>query len=42
MTLADRICVLRDGKVEQVGTPAELYERPNSLFVAPVSSARPR
>jgi len=34
MTLADRICVLRDGKVEQVGTPAELYETPNSLFVA--------
>ena len=34
MTLADRICVLRDGKVEQVGTPTELYENPNSLFVA--------
>jgi multiple sugar transport system ATP-binding protein len=34
MTLADRICVLRDGLVEQVGTPIELYERPNSLFVA--------
>lgn len=34
MTLADRICVLRDGEVEQVGTPAELYENPNSLFVA--------
>ncbi len=34
MTLADRICVLRDGKVEQVGTPTELYERPNSVFVA--------
>ena len=34
MTLADRICVLRDGIVEQVGTPAELYERPNSIFVA--------
>ncbi len=34
MTLADRICVLRDGKVEQVGTPSELYESPNSLFVA--------
>ncbi|KOF22367.1 glycerol-3-phosphate ABC transporter ATPase [Ensifer adhaerens] len=34
MTLADRICVLRDGVVEQVGTPSELYERPNSLFVA--------
>ena len=34
MTLADRICVLRDGRVEQVGTPAELYEKPNSIFVA--------
>ncbi len=34
MTLADRICVLRDGLVEQVGTPTELYERPKSLFVA--------
>jgi multiple sugar transport system ATP-binding protein len=34
MTLADRICVLRDGLVMQVGTPQELYERPNSTFVA--------
>jgi len=34
MTLADRICVLRDGDVEQVGTPTELYEAPNSIFVA--------
>ncbi|NQZ32562.1 MAG: ATP-binding cassette domain-containing protein [Oceanospirillaceae bacterium] len=34
MTLADRICVLRDGRIEQVGTPAELYESPASLFVA--------
>ena len=34
MTLADRIAVLRDGRLEQVGTPAELYERPNSVFVA--------
>ena len=34
MTLADRICVLRDGLVEQVGSPIELYERPQSLFVA--------
>ncbi|WP_343079933.1 ABC transporter ATP-binding protein [Ostreiculturibacter nitratireducens] len=34
MTLADRICVLRDGRVEQVGTPAELYDSPNSIFVA--------
>jgi multiple sugar transport system ATP-binding protein len=34
MTLADRICVLRDGIVEQVGSPIELYEKPNSVFVA--------
>ncbi|ODT82947.1 MAG: sugar ABC transporter ATP-binding protein [Pelagibacterium sp. SCN 64-44] len=34
MTLADRICVLRDGMIEQVGTPMELYETPDSLFVA--------
>jgi multiple sugar transport system ATP-binding protein len=34
MTLADRICVLRDGIVEQVGAPIELYEKPNSIFVA--------
>ncbi len=34
MTLADRICVLRDGMIEQVGTPAELYDSPNSVFVA--------
>jgi multiple sugar transport system ATP-binding protein len=34
MTLADRIVVLNAGRVEQVGTPMELYERPASLFVA--------
>ncbi len=34
MTLAHRIVVLRDGRVEQVGTPLELYYRPNSQFVA--------
>ena len=34
MTLADRIVVLRDGHIEQVGTPLELYEAPQSLFVA--------
>lgn len=34
MTLADRIVVLRDGIVEQVGSPLELYEKPQSLFVA--------
>ena len=34
MTLADRIVVLRDGIIEQVGSPRELYERPDNLFVA--------
>jgi ABC-type sugar transport system ATPase subunit len=34
MTLADRIVVLRAGIVEQVGTPMELYEQPDNLFVA--------
>ncbi|XUY29188.1 ABC transporter ATP-binding protein [Agrobacterium sp. rho-8.1] len=34
MTLADRICVLRDGRVEQIGTPLELYETPVNTFVA--------
>ncbi|MDV3253708.1 sn-glycerol-3-phosphate ABC transporter ATP-binding protein UgpC [Devosia sp. BK] len=34
MTLADRIVVLRDGKIEQVGTPKEVYEDPNNEFVA--------
>ncbi|WP_027833687.1 ABC transporter ATP-binding protein [Maritalea myrionectae] len=34
MTMADRIVVLKDGVVQQVGTPMELYEKPNSLFVA--------
>jgi ABC-type sugar transport system ATPase subunit len=34
MTLADRIVVLKDGYVEQVGTPMELYKRPGNLFVA--------
>ena len=34
MTLADRIVVLRDGRVEQVGTPLELYRRPVNEFVA--------
>ena len=34
MTLADRIVVLRDGRIEQVGTPREVYENPNNLFVA--------
>ena len=34
MTMADRIEVLRGGRIEQVGTPLELYNRPDNLFVA--------
>ena len=34
MTLATKIAVLRDGELQQVGTPAEVYNRPNNLFVA--------
>jgi len=34
MTMADRIVVMRDGRIEQVGTPIELYDRPANTFVA--------
>jgi multiple sugar transport system ATP-binding protein len=34
MTLGDRIVVMQAGHVQQVATPAELYERPANLFVA--------
>ncbi|WP_118134762.1 ABC transporter ATP-binding protein [Oceanicella sp. SM1341] len=34
MTLADKIVVLSAGKIEQVGSPRTLYERPDNLFVA--------
>lgn len=34
LTLADKIVVLRDGRVEQFGSPMELYERPQNMFVA--------
>jgi len=34
MTMADRIVVMHDGLVEQIGTPLELFDRPNNLFVA--------
>lgn len=34
MTLADRIVVLRDGTIEQVGSPKDLYNKPDNLFVA--------
>ncbi len=34
MTLADRIVVMRDGHVEQIGSPLDLYDRPATEFVA--------
>ena len=34
MTMADKIVVMHDGIVEQMGTPLELYDRPDNLFVA--------
>ncbi len=34
MTLADKIVVLNDGKIEQVGNPMDLYRQPGNLFVA--------
>ncbi|CCV15296.1 sn-glycerol-3-phosphate ABC transporter ATP-binding protein UgpC [Mesorhizobium sp. STM 4661] len=34
MTMADKIVVMRDGKVEQVGAPLDLYDNPGNVFVA--------
>jgi putative spermidine/putrescine transport system ATP-binding protein len=34
LTMSDRIAVFNDGKIEQIGTPAEVYERPRTPFVA--------
>jgi iron(III) transport system ATP-binding protein len=33
-TMADRILVMRDGRVEQIGTPSDIYDRPSTPFVA--------
>ena len=34
LTLSDRIAVLRDGRIEQIGSPGEIYDAPATLFVA--------
>ena len=34
LTMSDRVAVMQSGRIEQVGTPAELYDRPGSRFVA--------
>ena len=34
MSMADRVAVLEEGRVQQVGTPTEIYDKPANLFVA--------
>ncbi|MEM8760004.1 MAG: sn-glycerol-3-phosphate ABC transporter ATP-binding protein UgpC [Pseudomonadota bacterium] len=34
MTMADKIVLMKDGRIEQVGTPDDLYDRPRTLYVA--------
>ncbi len=34
LSMSDRICIMRDGKIVQTGSPQELYDRPNSRYVA--------
>ncbi|QEW19763.1 sn-glycerol-3-phosphate import ATP-binding protein UgpC [Marinibacterium anthonyi] len=41
MTMADRIVVLNGGRIEQIGTPAEIYRKPASTFVASFMGAPP-
>ena len=41
MTLGDRIVIMKDGFIQQIGTPQEVFDHPANLFVA-ASSARPR
>ena len=41
MTLADRIVILNHGRIEQIGTPEDVYDRPASIFVAGFIGAPP-
>jgi len=34
LALADRICLMNEGRIEQLGTPEDIYERPRNTFVA--------
>lgn len=34
LTMSSRICIVKDGSIQQIGTPREIYEAPNSRFVA--------
>ena len=46
MTMSDRLAVIRDGKVEQMGTPSQVYSQPATAYVAgflgTATSTRPR
>ena len=41
MAMADRIAIMNQGRVEQIGTPQEIYDRPRSMFVADFIGAPP-
>jgi multiple sugar transport system ATP-binding protein len=41
MAMADRIAIMNQGLVEQIGTPQEIYDRPNTMFVADFIGAPP-
>jgi multiple sugar transport system ATP-binding protein len=41
MAMADRIAVMNQGRVEQIGTPQEIYDRPHTMFVADFIGAPP-
>jgi len=41
MTLASRIVILKDGHIQQIGTPAEIYDRPANTFVADFMGSPP-
>jgi multiple sugar transport system ATP-binding protein len=40
MTMADRIVVMKDGYIQQIGTPMEIYRHPRNLFVASFIGSR--
>jgi multiple sugar transport system ATP-binding protein len=41
MAMADRIAIMNQGRIEQIGTPQEIYDRPKSMFVADFIGAPP-
>jgi multiple sugar transport system ATP-binding protein len=41
MAMADRIAIMKQGRVEQIGTPQEIYDRPKTMFVADFIGAPP-